>query len=79
MSDMDSKLDQAKGKVKQAAGDLTDNVDLKREGKIDEASGNAKGVRIINIQSIPLRLTRKIPINHLRMQQILLNNSPLPS
>ena len=43
MSDMDSKLDQAKGKVKQAAGDLTGNDDLKREGKVDEASGNAKG------------------------------------
>ena len=43
MSDFDSKVDQAKGKVKQAAGDLTDNDDLKREGKIDEASGNAKG------------------------------------
>ena len=42
MSDMDSKLDQAKGKVKQAAGDLTGNDDLKREGKVDEASGNAK-------------------------------------
>ncbi len=43
MSDMDSKLDQAKGKVKQAAGDLTGNDDLKREGKVDETSGNAKG------------------------------------
>ena len=43
MSDMDSKLDQTKGKVKQAAGDLTGNDDLKREGKVDEASGNAKG------------------------------------
>jgi uncharacterized protein YjbJ (UPF0337 family) len=43
MSDIDSKMDQAKGKVKQAAGDLTGNDDLKREGKIDEGSGNAKG------------------------------------
>jgi uncharacterized protein YjbJ (UPF0337 family) len=43
MSDMDSKIDQAKGKVKQAAGDLTDDDDLRREGKVDEASGKAKG------------------------------------
>ncbi len=43
MSDMDGKMDQAKGKVKQAAGDLTGDDDLKREGKVDEASGTAKG------------------------------------
>jgi uncharacterized protein YjbJ (UPF0337 family) len=35
-------MDQAKGKVKQAAGDLTDDDDLRREGKIDEAAGKAK-------------------------------------
>ncbi len=39
---MDSNLDQAKGKIKQAAGDLTGNKDLKREGKIDERAGRAK-------------------------------------
>ena len=31
-----------KGRAKQAAGDLTDNEDLKREGKADEAGGKAK-------------------------------------
>ena len=31
-----------KGRTKQAAGDLTDNDDLKREGKADEAGGKAK-------------------------------------
>jgi uncharacterized protein YjbJ (UPF0337 family) len=35
--------DEAKGRVKQAAGDLADDKDLKREGKIDEAGGKAKG------------------------------------
>lgn len=35
--------DQAKGRVKQAAGDLTDNKDLKAEGKGDELLGKAKG------------------------------------
>lgn len=39
---MDNDLDQAKGKIKQAAGDLTDNDDLKREGKLDEAGGKVK-------------------------------------
>ena len=34
--------DQAKGRIKQAAGDLTDDKDLKREGKVDEASGKVK-------------------------------------
>jgi uncharacterized protein YjbJ (UPF0337 family) len=34
--------DQIKGKVKQAAGDLTGDNDLKREGKVDEASGTIK-------------------------------------
>jgi len=39
---MDNDLDQAKGRIKQAAGDLTDNDDLKREGKADEAGGKVK-------------------------------------
>jgi uncharacterized protein YjbJ (UPF0337 family) len=43
MGDADSKFDQAKGKVKQAAGDLTGDDDLRREGKVDHASGTAKG------------------------------------
>jgi uncharacterized protein YjbJ (UPF0337 family) len=34
--------DETKGRIKQAAGDLTDDKDLKREGKIDEAGGKAK-------------------------------------
>jgi uncharacterized protein YjbJ (UPF0337 family) len=40
---MGENLDQAKGRVKQAAGDLTDNDDLKNEGKGDELLGKAKG------------------------------------
>jgi len=39
---MDKDLDQAKGRVKQAAGDLTDNEKLKKEGKLDETAGKAK-------------------------------------
>jgi uncharacterized protein YjbJ (UPF0337 family) len=35
-------VDQAKGRVKEAAGDLTQDKDLKREGKIDRATGDVK-------------------------------------
>lgn len=34
--------DKAKGRIKQAAGDLTGNDDLKDEGEVDEAVGKAK-------------------------------------
>ena len=34
--------DQAKGRAKQAAGDLLDDDQLRREGKADEVAGKAK-------------------------------------
>ena len=37
-----SKTDEAKGRAKEAVGALTDDRDLKREGKIDRAAGKAK-------------------------------------
>lgn len=37
-----SNADEVKGRLKEAAGDLTDDRDLKREGKIDRAAGAAK-------------------------------------
>ena len=42
MSDDIRNKDDAKGRVKQAAGDLTGDDDLKREGKVDKATGAAK-------------------------------------
>ena len=39
---MSGETDKISGRVKQAAGDLTDNDDLKREGKADEAAGKVK-------------------------------------
>lgn len=39
-----SNTDDLKGRVKEAAGDLTNNDDLKREGKVDQAAGKAKDV-----------------------------------
>lgn len=37
-----SNPDDLKGRVKEAAGDLTDDEDLEREGKLDRAAGKAK-------------------------------------
>ncbi len=42
MSDEIRNKDDAKGRVKEAAGDLTGDDDLKREGKVDKATGAAK-------------------------------------
>jgi uncharacterized protein YjbJ (UPF0337 family) len=39
---MESKKDDLKGRVKEAAGDLTDDDKLKREGKSDRAAGSVK-------------------------------------
>lgn len=36
--------DELKGRVKQAAGDLTGDEDLHREGRTDEAAGKAKRI-----------------------------------
>ena len=38
----DGTLDDAKGRVKQAAGDITDDDSLKNEGKVDRATGSVK-------------------------------------
>ncbi len=38
----DGTADDAKGRVKEAAGDLTDDQSLKNEGKVDKASGSVK-------------------------------------
>ena len=40
--ELDGKMDQVKGRVKQGVGDLTDNDQLRDEGTVDEASGDAQ-------------------------------------
>ena len=43
MSDNDVRnIDDAKGRVKEAAGDLTGDKGMQREGKVDQAGGKAK-------------------------------------
>ena len=39
---MGEKTDQLKGRAKEAAGDLTNDDDLKREGKVDRATSSVK-------------------------------------
>ena len=36
-------IDKVKGKIKQAAGAVTGDKNLEREGKVDEAKGKVKG------------------------------------
>lgn len=38
----DGTMDDLKGRVKEAAGDLSDDRELKNEGKVDRASGATK-------------------------------------
>jgi uncharacterized protein YjbJ (UPF0337 family) len=39
---MGERTDETKGRVKEAAGDLTDDKDLKREGQMDQAGAKVK-------------------------------------
>ena len=38
----DGTLDTTKGKVKKAAGEMTDDESLKNEGRVDKATGSIK-------------------------------------
>jgi len=44
MNDSPKNTDDAKGRVKEAAGDITGDSDLKDEGKKDQAAGTVKDV-----------------------------------
>jgi uncharacterized protein YjbJ (UPF0337 family) len=39
----DGTTDEAKGRLKKAAGELTGDEELKDEGRVDKASGKVKG------------------------------------
>jgi uncharacterized protein YjbJ (UPF0337 family) len=39
---MANNMDDLKGRAKEAVGDLTDDDELKREGKVDQAAGSVK-------------------------------------
>ena len=38
----DKRVDEVKGRTKEAAGSLTDNEEMKREGKADQAKSSVK-------------------------------------
>jgi len=40
--ELEGKAEALKGKIKKAAGDLTDNPDLHDEGAVDEAAGQTR-------------------------------------
>ena len=40
--ELDGKVDQVKGRAKQAVGDLTDDERLRNEGEADEAAGKVQ-------------------------------------
>ena len=42
MSDSSGNIDKAKGRVKKAAGEVSDDESLKNEGRVDKASGSVK-------------------------------------
>jgi uncharacterized protein YjbJ (UPF0337 family) len=42
MADNPGNADEANGRIKEAAGDLTGDKDLQREGKVDQAAGKTK-------------------------------------
>jgi uncharacterized protein YjbJ (UPF0337 family) len=42
MGETDGRIDQAKGRLKEAAGDLSGDRKLKDEGRVDRGAGNVK-------------------------------------
>ena len=56
---MGGKSDQVKGRVKQAAGVLSDDKDLENEGKLDRAAGKAKEKAGNAIDKVKSKLKRR--------------------
>jgi uncharacterized protein YjbJ (UPF0337 family) len=58
---MAGKMDQAKGRLKEAGGALTGNQRLKQEGKMDQAAGKAKGAMTRAVNAVKTALSGKRP------------------
>lgn len=56
---MSGDADKAKGRVKEAAGSLTGDQDLKDEGKVDQTSGDVKEKVTGAVDSVKDKLTGK--------------------
>ena len=59
---MSGDADKAKGRIKEAAGDITGDKDLKREGKGDQLEGKAKeGVDIADkVRNVPDKVRKAV-------------------
>ena len=55
---MSGAMDQGKGRIKQAVGDLTDDDSLKTEGKVDESAGKIKEAASDVVDKIKDKLTK---------------------
>jgi len=53
-----AKLDEAKGRAKRAAGELTGDERMKREGSVDKAAGKAKEAVDKTAESVKKRIDR---------------------
>ena len=58
---MGGKLDQVKGRIKEAAGVLTNDDRLKAEGKLDQVVGKVKGKAARAVDSVKDVLTGSRP------------------
>jgi uncharacterized protein YjbJ (UPF0337 family) len=56
---MAGKIDQAKGRLKEAGGVLTGNESLKREGKMDQAAGKVKEAATKGVNTVKKVLSGK--------------------
>lgn len=58
---MGGKMDQVKGRIKEAAGVLTGDDRLKREGKLDQVVGKVKDTAAKAVESLKDVVTRRRP------------------
>jgi len=56
---MAGKMDQAKGRAKEAAGALTGNQRLKQEGKMEQAAGKIKSAATKTVDAVKNAFSRK--------------------
>ena len=56
---MGGKMDQAKGRLKEAGGALTGNERLKQEGKLDQAAGKVKEAATKAVNTVKNALSGK--------------------
>jgi uncharacterized protein YjbJ (UPF0337 family) len=55
---MSGKIDQVKGRIKEAAGVLTDNESLKREGQLDQVVGKVKETAARVVEKVKEKVER---------------------